>query len=170
MTNAMEKVQNRMEKQENKYRTNGPQLKEGDKVWLYIKNLRTKRPSKKLDYIRVGPFRVKKAKGPINYKLELLENVKIYLVFYILLFKKAKDSELVATSFEYELEEDNVYEVEKILEEQNGQYLIKWKNYLEEENTWELERHLLPNYAKKLKDFKQTHRKKSSKDSQRNQE
>ena len=33
-----------------------PQLKEGDKVYLLIKNFRNKKPSKKLDYIKVGSF------------------------------------------------------------------------------------------------------------------
>jgi hypothetical protein len=33
-----------------------PQLKEGDKVYLLIKNLRTRRSMKKLDYVKVGLF------------------------------------------------------------------------------------------------------------------
>jgi len=53
----------------NKYRKEYPQLKEGDKVYLLIKNIKSKRPSKKLDYIKVEPFSIKKAKGLVNYKL-----------------------------------------------------------------------------------------------------
>jgi len=53
----------------NKYRKEYPQLKEGDKVYLLIKNIKSKRLSKKLDYIKVGPFSIKKAKGLVNYKL-----------------------------------------------------------------------------------------------------
>ena len=67
----------------NKKRKNSPQLKKGDKVYLLTKNLKSIRPSKKLDYIKVGPFLVIQEKGPINYKLQLLPNTKIYLVFYI---------------------------------------------------------------------------------------
>ena len=37
-----------------------PQLKKGDKVYLLIKNLRSKRPSKKLNYIKIGSFLVDK--------------------------------------------------------------------------------------------------------------
>jgi len=44
-------------------------VKEGDKVYLLIKNIKGKRLSKKLDYIKVGLFSIKKAKGLINYKL-----------------------------------------------------------------------------------------------------
>ncbi len=46
-----------------------PQLKKGDKVYLYIKNLKSKRLNRKLDYIKVRPFLIKQSKGPINYKL-----------------------------------------------------------------------------------------------------
>ena len=38
----------------------GPLLKEGDKVYLLIKNLKTKRPSKKLDHVKVGLFLIDK--------------------------------------------------------------------------------------------------------------
>ena len=41
-----------------RYKTNKtrPQLKEGDKVYLLTKNLKTRKRSKKLDYIKVGLF------------------------------------------------------------------------------------------------------------------
>jgi len=53
----------------NKYRKEYPYLKERDKVYLLIKNIKSKRLSKKLDYIKVGPFSIRKAKGLVNYKL-----------------------------------------------------------------------------------------------------
>ena len=37
-----------------------PQLKEGDKIYLLIKNLKIKRPSKKFNYIKIGPFLINK--------------------------------------------------------------------------------------------------------------
>ena len=86
-----------MEKQENKYRINSLQLKEGDKVQLYTKNLKIKRLNKKLNYIRVGLFRIKTIKGLINYKLKLFNNAKIFLIFYISLFEKANNKEFLAT-------------------------------------------------------------------------
>jgi len=45
------------------------------------------RLSRKLDYIKVGLFLVIRNKGPVNYKLQLLPNAKIYLVFYILILE-----------------------------------------------------------------------------------
>jgi len=58
-----------------------------DKVYLLTKNMKSKRLSKKLDYIKVGPFSIKKAKRLINYKLNLLADAKVYLVFYIFLLE-----------------------------------------------------------------------------------
>jgi len=56
-------------------------------MYLFIKNLKTRKLSKKLNYIKVELFFVKKTKKSINYKLDLLKNVKVFLIFYILLLK-----------------------------------------------------------------------------------
>jgi hypothetical protein len=69
--------------QANKKRIEGPILKEGDKVFLLRKNLKTKRPCKKLDYLRIGPFRILEKRGLVNYKLELPKNMRVYPVFHI---------------------------------------------------------------------------------------
>ena len=52
-------VQERIKKYYNTKRSEGLDLKEGDKVWLLYKNFKSWRPSKKLDYVRLGPFKVK---------------------------------------------------------------------------------------------------------------
>ena len=52
-------VQERMKKYYNTKRSEGPDLKEGDKVWLLYKNFKSWRLSKKLDYIRLRPFKIK---------------------------------------------------------------------------------------------------------------
>ena len=46
----------------------------GDKVYLEATNLRTGRPSKKLDDKRFGPFEIIKKVGPASYKLKLRHN------------------------------------------------------------------------------------------------
>jgi hypothetical protein len=75
------------EKLVNKKRKLGPQLKKGDKVYLLTKNLKGIRLSRKLDYIKVGPFLIIRNKGPVNYELQLPPDAKIYLVFYILILE-----------------------------------------------------------------------------------
>jgi anaerobic ribonucleoside-triphosphate reductase len=55
----------------NKKRLRGPTLLEGDLVYLLRKNIKTKRLSSKLDYTKLGLFKVLKVLGLLIYKLEL---------------------------------------------------------------------------------------------------
>ena len=50
--------------------------------------MKTKRLSGKLDYKKLGPFKIKRKIGPVNYKLSLPYIMKIYLIFHILLLEK----------------------------------------------------------------------------------
>jgi len=83
------KMQERSAKYQNKKRKTASQLKEGDKVYLLTKNLRTRKPSKKLDHVKVEPFLVKKAKGLVNYELDLPKDARIFPVFHISLLEPA---------------------------------------------------------------------------------
>jgi len=104
-------------------------------VYLLTKNLKTRRPSKKLDYVKVGPFRIKKVKGPMSYELDLPKDAKVHLVFYIFLLELADSKTPLQETFHFEIKEENVFKVEKILRQRGQKYLIKWKGYLSTENT-----------------------------------
>jgi hypothetical protein len=56
-------------------------------MYSLTKNLKIKRLNKKLNYIKIQLSFIKIVKRLINYKLDLLKNVKIFLIFYILLLK-----------------------------------------------------------------------------------
>ena len=97
-------------------------------VYLIRKNIKTKRPSDKLDYKKLGLFRVEERIADINYRLRLPQKIRIYPVFYISILEpfygeKApeEDAEVKAASTEYK--------VEKILDvrdrEEELEYLIK---------------------------------------------
>ena len=58
LTETAKVVQQRIKKYYNAKRSKGPDLKEGDKVWLLYKNFKSRQPSKKLDYVRLGPFKI----------------------------------------------------------------------------------------------------------------
>jgi hypothetical protein len=58
-------------------------------VYLYIKNLRTKRLSKGLNHVKVRPFLILKQNGPVTYILELLLDAKIHPRFYVSLLELA---------------------------------------------------------------------------------
>ena len=62
----------RMARYYNKHRIeDDPNLKEGDKVYLLSRNLKTTRPTKKLDHVKQGPFEIEKKYGRLTYKLKL---------------------------------------------------------------------------------------------------
>jgi len=55
-------------------------LKEGDKVWLLYKNFKLRQLSKKLDYVKIGLFKIVEKILEVIYRLNLLVKIKIYLV------------------------------------------------------------------------------------------
>ena len=60
-----------------------PNLQSGDMVWLLPRNIRTTRPCKKLDYKKIGPFKILEKIGSNAYKLELPPTMKIHNTFHI---------------------------------------------------------------------------------------
>ena len=67
-----------MAKYYNLRRSKGPDLKEGDKVWLLYKNFISRRLSKKLDYVKLGLFKIIVKFLEVIYRLNLLARIKIY--------------------------------------------------------------------------------------------
>ena len=63
------------------------ELREGDRVYLLRRNIKTKRLSDKLDYKKLGPFRIIRIIKGVNYKLALPKTISIHLVFYISLLE-----------------------------------------------------------------------------------
>ena len=61
----------------------GLDLKEGDKVYLFTKNFKSKWFSKKLNYIKMGLFKIINKIMEVLYRLNLLLKIKIYLIYYI---------------------------------------------------------------------------------------
>src|SRR5205814_8373322 len=59
----------------------------GDKVWLNVQNIKTQRPSKKLDWKRLGPYTITERIGTQAYCLELPTWMKIHPVFHVSLLE-----------------------------------------------------------------------------------
>jgi hypothetical protein len=73
----------------NKSRLEGSYLREGDLVYLLRRNIKTIRPSDKLDLKKIDPFKVKRNIRDINFEFELSLIIKIYLIFHISLLEPA---------------------------------------------------------------------------------
>ena len=71
----------------NRKRLEGPTLKGGDKVYLLRRNIKSDKPTKKLDAVKLGPFKILRKKGLVNYELELPKRMRIYPVFYVSLLE-----------------------------------------------------------------------------------
>jgi len=66
-------------------------------VWLLYKNFKLRRLSKKLDYVKIGPFKIAVKILEVIYRLNLLIKIKIYLVQYIIMLELVyKDLALLA--------------------------------------------------------------------------
>ena len=120
------KMQRKSTKYQNKKRKMTPLLKKGDKVYLFTKNLKiNKKKSKKLDHVKVESFFIKIIKGRINYELNLLENAKIFLVFHISILKSIHSKTSIQITFQYQSQENDEFEVKKILKKKGQEYLVK---------------------------------------------
>ncbi len=53
-------------------------LKERNKIYLFTKILKIRKLSKKLNYIKIKLFFIKKTKKLINYKFNLFKNFKLF--------------------------------------------------------------------------------------------
>ncbi len=118
-------MQEKSAKYQNKKQKTVSQLKKRNKVYFFTKNLKTRKLSKKLNYIKVELFFIKKTKKSVNYKLDLFKNIKVFSVFYILLLKSADSSISIQKIFYYKLQKKNRCKIEQILKQQNQKYLVK---------------------------------------------
>jgi hypothetical protein len=58
-------------------------------VYLLRRNIKSDKPSKKLDTIKLGLFKIKEKKGLVTFELRLPKTIRIYPVFYISLLELA---------------------------------------------------------------------------------
>ncbi|CAO3619736.1 unnamed protein product [Cunninghamella blakesleeana] len=159
MDNTIQELQDNMKKAQETYsryanqkRTPAPNYNIGDKVWLKTTNIKTQRPSKKLDYKKLGPFKVIEKINPVAYRIELPHTMKIHNVFHTSLLTPVTENEL---SQRYQpapppiiVNGQEEFIVEKILDHRKRYgrlyYLVKWKDYGPEANTWEPIENLQP--------------------------
>ena len=85
-------------------------------MYLLTKNLRTKRLSKGLNNVKVGLFLIAAKIGLVNYKLKLLDNARIYPMFYILMLELVDLETLLQITFRYLPKEETKFKVEKLLD------------------------------------------------------
>lgn len=139
-------AQERQEQYANRYRNLAPHYKPGDKVWLALHNIRTSRPSKKLD-VRQAKYTVLAQISPYAYRLNTPEG--IHPVFHVDLLRPAANNPFPSQrNDDYQppavlVDGEEEYQVERILDYRQirrgrgfqRQYLVKWTGYLHPEWT-----------------------------------
>jgi hypothetical protein len=92
-------------------------LKKEDKVYLLKRNINMKRPSDKLDYKKLEPFKINKVIRLVNYYFELPKIINIYFIFHISLLELILLEISKVLYIEIELVNPNTkYKVEEILD------------------------------------------------------
>ena len=125
-----------------KKRQESPTLKKGDKVYILTRKLLSKRPSKKFDWKKLGPYEVLEVRpGSDNVKIKLPKGSKMYPVIHMAYIEPAPTEMRILEKDPDTIQVEPEYEIEKILasRREGGElnYLIRWKNYGQEEDSWE---------------------------------
>ena len=112
----LEFIRTRMKKFYDRNRLEGPRLEEGGKVYLISRNLRTKRPSRKLDFRKIGPFKIDKKISENNYALALPSTMRLRTnVFHISLLEPAPRNARLDKDAEVEDKEEE-WDIKKVLD------------------------------------------------------
>ena len=138
-------AQQYQEEQANTRRTPAPAYKVGDEVFLLTSNIKTDRPSKKLDYKKLGRFKVLEVISPYAYKLDLPRTLRLHPVFHTSLLRRAGDDPVPGQSNAppppVEVDGDEEYKVQAIVNSRYNrsrrrfEYRVQWEGY--DSATWE---------------------------------
>jgi hypothetical protein len=115
----------------------------GQKVYLSTKNLSTDRPSKKLDYKKIGPYTITQKINDVAFKVKLPKSMKIHPVFHVSLLEPAQSDpnpkRKQVQPPPVTINSESEYTVETVLKSRihynKLQYLVKWVGWTDP--TWE---------------------------------
>ena len=136
----------------------------GEKVWLEARNLKRSITDPKFAPKREGPFTITKVLSPISYQLCLQKTWKIHPVFHATLLSPYHENNVHGPNFPNPppdlITGEEEYEIEQILRHRGPpsqrSFLIQWKGYSAEEDSWIPERDL-KNAKSTLTDYKKRH-------------
>jgi len=124
-----------------------PEYKEGDQVWLSIKNLNINQPSRKLTEMQIGLYTIIYVVSPNTVVLKLPPSFKIDVPINVSRLCPYKlptiPGQQIMPQAPVEVEGEDEYIVEEILDSHlrcnKLEFLENWEGYMNEKNSWELE-------------------------------
>ena len=137
LRNKMVAAQLRQKEYYDLHRKPDPNLQSGDMVWLLPRNIKTTGPSKKLDYKKIGPFKILGKIRTNAYRLALPPSMAIHNTFHISLLEAYQDNRFPSRIKEppapIQIEGEDEYQLDEIshsrLHYNKLQYRVKWKGY-----------------------------------------
>ena len=141
----MQRAQEDYKRFYDKGRKDCPTFEIGEEVWLSAANIKLPVPSRKLGPRFIGPFRIQRKINAVTFELSLPNSYKIHPVFHASLLKPVTpdpfQGRMGLPPPPVEVEGEEEFEVESIVScRKKGrqlQYLIKWRGYPPEDNSWE---------------------------------
>jgi len=135
--------QERQQENADRHRLPAFSFQAGHKVWLNAKNIRTRRPSRKLDNKRYGQYEVKGKIGTHAYHLDLPNTMKIHNVLHLsrldLATNDPLERQIIPPPPPVEVEGEEEWQVQDVLDckfvRNRLRYLVKWEGY--NETRWE---------------------------------
>jgi hypothetical protein len=120
-------------------------FKIGDQVMLLTKNLKTTRPTSKLDYRKIGPFKIIAKINDVAFRLQLPSSFKIHNVFHVSLLERFHRNTIPGRIQDQApppelIEGEEHWDVDQIVDSRirrgNIEYLVKWTGLPNCENEW----------------------------------
>jgi hypothetical protein len=143
----LQHARDRMKLWADKKRKEAPNFEKDQLVLLNARNIRTRRPTKKLDKKMLGPFQIVQMVSPSAAKLKLPPSWRIHDTFHVSLLEPFRTGSHGTPDVEQVLKdigpvEPEEYQVEQIMDAmtvgEGVKYLVKWQGWPQRRHwTWE---------------------------------
>jgi len=173
---ALSKAQEDIKKYADRHRGKVEEYRVGDLVLLSTKDLKYQmvdRRTEKLTERFVGPYKVKSIVSMNAIELELPSTIKIHLVVNVSRgrrYTSQVEGQKKEVPQPVVIEGEEEWEMEKIMNKRRVQgrdkYLVRWKGYMAEEDTWE-SRENLKNASELVEEFEKEYGREEEEETQR---
>jgi hypothetical protein len=144
LVKELEKAKESQKKFADRKRMDGPVFEIGDKVWLLRKNIKTQRPSIKLDHRKLGPFSIVERIGELAYRIKFNQPTTLHDVFHVSLLERYKENPFpqrtIAPPAPDIIDEQEEYEVQEVLSSRirhnRLEYKVSWVGYDSSADMW----------------------------------